>query len=83
MFVDTSLSVFSRFTFQRPINVSYAHQFSVHEKPREDPKLKSTRWHEIVTHVARCSKMCGVAPEKLVLSTHSLCLSHGSTDVLS
>ena len=42
-----------RFTFWNVTSISYQHQFSIHQKPNDDPSEKSVRWQSIVTNVAR------------------------------
>jgi hypothetical protein len=57
-----------RFTFRNPTSISYQHQFSIHQKPKEDPEEKSARWQSIVTNVARCARGSNVSPDTMVLS---------------
>jgi len=58
-----------RFTFRNPTSISYQHQFSIHQKPKEDPEEKSARWQSIVTNVARCARASNISPDAMVLIT--------------
>ncbi|KAI0269377.1 hypothetical protein BC834DRAFT_841920 [Gloeopeniophorella convolvens] len=67
-----------RFTFRNPRSISYEHQFSVHEKPKDDPSLKSARWQSIVTNIARFAKQTKVSPDTMILIT-----GHRTTAVIA
>ncbi|KAA1476686.1 hypothetical protein DENSPDRAFT_524588 [Dentipellis sp. KUC8613] len=58
-----------RFTFHKPSSVSYEHQFSVHEKPKDDPVKKTARWKNLVRLVSHCAQKGDVSPDKLILIT--------------
>lgn len=58
-----------RFTFRNPTTISYQHQFSIHEKPKDDPSEKSARWQSIVTNVARFARGSNITPDTMILIT--------------
>lgn len=58
-----------RFTFRNPTSISYGHQFSIHQKPKEYPEEKSARWQSIVTNVAQCARTSKISPDAMVLIT--------------
>ncbi|KAN0140108.1 hypothetical protein V8E53_002004 [Lactarius tabidus] len=58
-----------RFTFRNPTSISYQHQFSIHEKPKDDPSEKSARWQSIVTNVARFARGSNITPDTMILIT--------------
>ncbi|KAI0059371.1 hypothetical protein BV25DRAFT_1918602 [Artomyces pyxidatus] len=67
-----------RFTFRNPWSITYEHQFSVHQKPKDDPSKKTTRWRSIVSHVSRFAEERNIAPDKLILIT-----GHRTTAMIS
>jgi hypothetical protein len=68
-----------RFTFRNPTTISYQHQFSIHEKPKDDPSEKSARWQSIVTNVARFARGSNITPDTMILSKWQLkCMSRFS-----
>ena len=57
-----------RFTFRNVTSISYQHQFSIHQKPKDDPSEKSVRWQSIVTNVARFARGSNITPDTMILS---------------
>src|SRR5712672_4576209 len=72
----------SRFTFRKPSSISYEHQFSVHQKPKDDPNEKSARWRSIVTNIARFAEGSNVPPDTMILSASPSSLSTSCIEYL-
>ncbi|KAH9007209.1 hypothetical protein EDB86DRAFT_3069880 [Lactarius hatsudake] len=69
MHISEVMTDIVRFTFRNPTSISYQHQFSIHQKPKDDPSEKSARWQSIVANVARFARGSGITPDTMILIT--------------
>ncbi|KAH9065131.1 hypothetical protein EDB83DRAFT_2675115 [Lactarius deliciosus] len=72
MHISEVMTDIVRFTFRNPTSISYQHQFSIHQKPKDDPSEKSARWQSIVANVARFARGSNITPDTMILSKWQL-----------
>ncbi|KAH9054159.1 hypothetical protein EDB87DRAFT_126663 [Lactarius vividus] len=72
MHISEVMTDIVRFTFRNPTSISYQHQFSIHQKPKDDPSEKSARWQSIVANVARFARGSNITPDTMILSRWQL-----------
>lgn len=69
MHISEVMTDIVRFTFRNPTFISYQHQFSIHQKPKDVPSEKSARWQSIVANVARFARGSSIIPDTMILIT--------------